>query len=481
VASRMLDPIQIPDGFWDRDTVLAALDSRDIGALFRLLRQHTGASQTRIGIAVGMPQSQVSVIMSCGPRRRQVIAHEVFARIADGLQMPDRARQRLGLAPAIDAASGRRPPTDLVPSDHGTASEMTDVRRRTFLAGTGVAAFGALAPPAVRAWGVSPTELSLATTVTGLATAMLTPAARGNGEPLDLADLTTQVHTAWRLRQRASYEALGQLLPTLIGQAETSSAVLADADQDQARRIVVHTYNAASSLLRKLGDKQLALLAADRAVRCAHQTGDPVLIAAAMYRLANVLLSAGRLEETKAVALDAANLTEPGKLHTPRSLSMWGGLLLTAAVASARRGDESSAWELMDEARAGSRLLAADHADIYSIFGPTNVAIHGVQVAVELHNGSDAVRRSRAVNPDGLPASLIERRGQFLIDVASGHVLQGDDADAVATLLHADRNAPQEVRLSTDVHRLVHIMLGRERTGAAPGLRDLAGRIGLSD
>jgi hypothetical protein len=267
----------------------------------------------------------------------------------------------------------------------------------------------------------------------------------------------------------------------LIGQAEASAAILDNADQEQARRVVVHTYNAASSLLRKLGDGHLALLAADRAVRSAHLIGDPVLVAAAMYRLANVLLSAGRLDETKAVAMGAANLTEPGRLQTPRSLSMWGGLLLTAAVASARRGDESTAWELMGEARAGSRLLGTDHADIYSIFGPTNVAIHGVQVAVELRNGKDAVRRSLAVNPDGLPANLIERRGQFLIDVASGHVLQGDDAQAVATLGRAEEIAPQEVRLSSDVHRLVSTMLGRERTGAAPGLRQLNGRIGITD
>lgn len=397
--------------------------------------------------------SGCSAIMTTGPRRRQVTAHNVFSRIADGLQMPDRARQHLGLAPAMAAANGH-PPMHLVPSDHETASETADVRRRSFLAGTGVAAIGVLAPPVTRAWVASSVEPRIVKTVMDLATTMLTPPARVKGEPIDLVSLTKQVRTAWRLRQLANYEALGRLLPTLIGQAEAGAAVLADSDQNQARRIVVHAYNAASSLLRRLGDGQLALVAADRAVRCAQQTGDPQLIAAAMYRLANVLLSAGRSQETKAVALDAANLTEPGKSHTPRGLSMWGGLLLTAAVASARCGDESTARELIGEARAGSRLLGTDHADIYSIFGPTNVAIHGVQVAVELGNGTDAVRRSRAVNPDALPPSLIERRGQFLIDVAAGH---------------------------TEARSLVHTMLGRERTGAAPGLRDLARRIDVTD
>src|SRR5205814_1463904 len=151
-----------------------------------------------------------------------------------------------------------------------------------------------------------------------------------------------------------------------------------------------------------------------------------------------------RPDETKTVALQAADLIEPSKQQTPRSLAMWGGLLLTAAVAAARCADESQAWELLGEARAAGRLLGTDHSDIYSIFGPTNVAIHGVQVAVELRNGRDAVRRSAQVDPDRLPASLLERRGQFLIDVAHGHVLEGTDDQAVALLLQADHLAPQE-------------------------------------
>jgi len=41
-------------------------------------------------------------------------------------------------------------------------------------------------------------------------------------------------------------------------------------------------------------------------------------------------------------------------------------------------------------------MLTTEHADMYAIFGPTNVGIHGVQVAVELGNGHDALRRVSA-------------------------------------------------------------------------------------
>jgi tetratricopeptide (TPR) repeat protein len=90
------DPLRVPAQFWQRPEVTEALDARDIGRLFRLLRQYCGASQTRIGTAVGMTQSTVSLIVARG---KPVTMLTVFERIADGLDMPDQARMRLGLAP----------------------------------------------------------------------------------------------------------------------------------------------------------------------------------------------------------------------------------------------------------------------------------------------------------------------------------------------------------------------------------------------
>jgi tetratricopeptide (TPR) repeat protein len=96
MASSVCDPFRVPDGFWLRDDAGNALDHRDIGALFRLLSRHTGASQTRIGTATGLAQGTVCLIMN---NDRVVSAIDVLERIADGLAMPDQARLRLGLAP----------------------------------------------------------------------------------------------------------------------------------------------------------------------------------------------------------------------------------------------------------------------------------------------------------------------------------------------------------------------------------------------
>jgi tetratricopeptide (TPR) repeat protein len=98
------DPPAIPPGFWERAEVRQALRKRDMGALFRLVEEHTGLSHTRLGTAVGLTQGRVSEVIN-GTRR--IAATHVFQRIADGLGMPDPARMLLGLSPRHTAAITR--------------------------------------------------------------------------------------------------------------------------------------------------------------------------------------------------------------------------------------------------------------------------------------------------------------------------------------------------------------------------------------
>jgi transcriptional regulator with XRE-family HTH domain len=109
----------LPDAFWVRADVRRALDRRDMGALFRLLRLHAGLSQTRIGTAVSLSQNRVSLITR---DRETVTSQHVLTRIADGLGMPDHARVRLGIAPA--------PPAVSVPNPAGHDDQGAELLRR---------------------------------------------------------------------------------------------------------------------------------------------------------------------------------------------------------------------------------------------------------------------------------------------------------------------------------------------------------------
>ncbi|MGH3734215.1 MAG: helix-turn-helix domain-containing protein [Micromonosporaceae bacterium] len=92
--------LTIPGDFWPRPPVRDALRRRDIGALFHLFKRYAGASQTRIGTAVGLEQGYVSKVMT---GRRTITAIDVLERIADGCAMPDESRMLLGLAPRLSS------------------------------------------------------------------------------------------------------------------------------------------------------------------------------------------------------------------------------------------------------------------------------------------------------------------------------------------------------------------------------------------
>jgi hypothetical protein len=92
MARQRREPPVAPPGLWERAEMRAALSERDIGAVVRIFRRWTGASQTDVSVLTGVPQPDVSDLER---GVRHVTAMEVFERFADGLGIP---RPLLGLA-----------------------------------------------------------------------------------------------------------------------------------------------------------------------------------------------------------------------------------------------------------------------------------------------------------------------------------------------------------------------------------------------
>ncbi len=94
-----------------------ALARRDLGAVARIFRKWTGASQTDIGALVGMPQPHISELERGG---RRITTLDLFERFADGLGIP---RNLLGLAE--DRTGQPRPETEVA----GSQREWLTTRR----------------------------------------------------------------------------------------------------------------------------------------------------------------------------------------------------------------------------------------------------------------------------------------------------------------------------------------------------------------
>ena len=102
----------LPQAFWHRPDVCRALDQRDMGELFRILRFTAKVPQTRVATATGMSQGRISNIARHVNRVKEL---SVFTTIADGLNMPEHARIRLGIAagqPTTNANPGPAPSRD---------------------------------------------------------------------------------------------------------------------------------------------------------------------------------------------------------------------------------------------------------------------------------------------------------------------------------------------------------------------------------
>jgi hypothetical protein len=154
-------------------------------------------------------------------------------------------------------------------------------------------------------------------------------------------------------------------------------------------------------------------------------------------------------------------------------VSLTGGCALLLAVLEARQGRSDEARRHLKVAENLAKRLGGDRNDYGTEFGPTNVKLHQVAVAVELGNAAEALDLARRVDPAALS---LERQARFLVDVARAHAQRRAVASAVATLADAERIAPAEIRESRRVRELIGDLEHMARGRAVPGLRALRRR-----
>jgi len=297
-----------------------------------------------------------------------------------------------------------------------------------------------------------------------------------DGAP-DLPALRVVIDRAMRVSLSSDYGALEEALPTLIGCVEAAT-VQPGGDERAAHVAVSDVYAVAGWTLIKADSPVGAWIAAQRAVQAAEQAGDVLRIAAATRCLAEVHMRAKNLEESTRTAFLAAvqleNAPPDARLIT---VSLRGAAFLSAAAASARRGDSREAHAALKAATVCSAELGQDRSDLATVFGPTNVAIHQVATSIELGDAQGAIRHIPAVQFDQMPKHLTERRARFLIDVARSFAHVRDDAAAIDALLQAETIAPDELRHHRLTHELVPQLLARE--SRTSDLRALATRCNL--
>ncbi|MFY1583930.1 helix-turn-helix domain-containing protein [Micromonospora sp. WMMD734] len=267
------------------------------------------------------------------------------------------------------------------------------------------------------------------------------PAAPGQASSADR--LARDVAHAWVTFQHARYLQVTGMLPGLLVAAQRAHAD----DPVVGRSVLVQAYRLTASLLVKLGEVDLAWLAADRAMTIA--AGDAVLVATATVQLGQVLRASGRARMARSTALAAAYRIAPPDLDDAPAaeLSLCGTLVVQAALAAARDGDDRASVDLLDEAAAMAARVGDGHDHHRTAFGPVAVDLARVAAALDLGHADDAVAwHEKTVARDAWRWLPAEHRAAHLLDAARAYLHAGDPGNAARALLAAERTAPYEVR-----------------------------------
>ncbi len=292
-----------------------------------------------------------------------------------------------------------------------------------------------------------------------------------------LRTLRGKTRQAWELTHAGRYIELIDLLNSLVPDLEMAVRSVPEDQQVDVFELLATTYQACSAALAKIGEADVAWIAADRAMAAAERAGNPMLVAAGAFRLVFVFINArhyGQAEETARTAAEALQrMTDQGD---PQALSLLGGLTLQRAVIAAHVNDPDLAYAQLEQASLVAGRLDEGHDEYNTEFGPANVRLYEIAVAVELGDAGRALRAAAAVDTSSLSA---ERQARMLIDVARAHAQRRQVSEAVAALLQAEAITPEQVRGHALVRQLVSDLLTMQSPPEAE-LRDLAKRLTAS-
>jgi transcriptional regulator with XRE-family HTH domain len=279
-------------------------------------------------------------------------------------------------------------------------------------------------------------------------------------EDVPLAELSAAADEAWSLVHASEHARVAALLDHWLPLAVSVSAHGSTKARRQAAAAACRLMLASAAMLSKLDDAAAAWVAVDRATRFAESTGDPLLVAATVFRLGLVFQAARRFDLAtralgtawEALASDRAPSGQPAD-------SVRGALALQLAVVAARLGDSATAYGWLDAARPLADRVGSGRNDYNTEFGPPNLRMHEVSVAVELGDAGRALTAAASLDASSLSA---ERRTRLLVDVARANAQVRRIPEAVADLREALTIAPEQVRSHRAVHELVRGLMGGE-------------------
>lgn len=310
----------------------------------------------------------------------------------------------------------------------------------------------------------------------------LTPVLRmTSSPPTDLPSLdaiSSAVGAVFDAYQAGRFGYVTSQMPALLEDALAAADGYDGRDGMRAQGLLALAYQAAASTLTKFGECDLAWMAADRGLTAAHASGDMTLVGSLFRSVAHSLLSTGRYDGAAQLVSDGTDLLRTSLTDSDAARwSVFGSLFLAGAMASSRMDDRVTTRDFLEEAGRAAGYLGGDGNYLWTAFGPTNVAIHRVATAMELGDVQVAVELGPQVDTSGLPT---ERRVRHALETARALSTSNRRDEALATVLDAERMAPEQVRHHFISRQLVLSWMKNPRGKVSADLGALAHRLKLA-
>ncbi|MFI6905097.1 helix-turn-helix domain-containing protein [Nonomuraea sp. NPDC050394] len=297
----------------------------------------------------------------------------------------------------------------------------------------------------------------------------------GEEEPPPLAELASEIAEVWKAYQSSQYTKVVERLPVLLAEAHHAERSSHGDARHAALGVLGQVYHAAASILTKVGEADLAWIAAERGLAYAQESRSQVVTVSLLRSVTHSLLANGRYDAAIQLTSDAAALLDDDlPKATPDLLSVYGTLFLAGSMAAARAEDRTTTRAFLAEAQESATRLGTDANHAWTAFGPTNVAIHRVATAIELGDIQVAIDIGPKLDTSALP---IERRVRHALAVAHALSLWNRTDEALATLLDAEKMAPEQVRYHYLGRQLVLSWIRRQKCKPSFQLTDLARRL----
>lgn len=263
-------------------------------------------------------------------------------------------------------------------------------------------------------------------------------------EPPALNDLRANVKEILDAYQASRYGFATRRLPLVLADALAATRAYSGRMGEEAHAALALAYHGAAMVLGKVGEPELAWIAADRGLAAAQHSGQSAVKGSLLRAVTHCLLATGRFTAATQLVHDAAAVMQPEVGSADDEyLSVYGTLFLTGAMAAARAEDRATTRTFLQEAEETAQRLGADANHMWTAFGPTNVAIHRVATAGELGDIQIAADLGPRIDTSGMP---VERRARHGLEVARALSAWNRTDEALATLLDAEQAAPEQVR-----------------------------------